>query len=130
MASNQRAHVRYTPNCDAFISLGHGFTRIGSIRDISLAGASFEHFPYNQLEPSDDHVIDIFVCRTDMHITDIPCRIVYELPASENIVDFAQESTMIQKRCGIEFKKVTSHHQEQLERFLRQHAHNPLSAQA
>jgi hypothetical protein len=130
MASNQRAHVRYTPNCDAFISLGHGFTRIGSIRDISLAGASFEYFPYNQLEAFDDHVIDIFVCRTDMHITDIPCRIIYELPASENIVDFASQSTMIQKRCGIEFKTVTSHHQEQLERFLRQHVHNSLSAQA
>jgi hypothetical protein len=130
MASNQRAHVRYTPNCDAFISLGHGFTLIGSIRDISLAGASFEHFPYNQLKPLDDHVMDIFVCRTDMYITDIPCRIVYELPASENIVDFTSQSTMIQKRCGIEFKTVTSHHQEQLERFLRQHAHNPLSAQA
>jgi c-di-GMP-binding flagellar brake protein YcgR len=130
MASNQRAHVRYTPNCEAFISLGRGLTRIGSIRDISLAGASFEHFPYNLLEPSDDHVIDIFVCRTDMHITDIPCRIVYELPTSENIVDFAQDSTMIQKRCGIEFKNVSSHHQEQLERFLRQLVHKPLSAQA
>jgi len=130
MASNQRAHVRYTPNCEAFISLGRGFTRIGSIRDISLAGASFEYFPYNQLEPSDDHIIDIFVCRTDMHITDIPCRIVYELPASENIVDFARESTIVQKRCGIAFKMVHSHHQEQLERFLRQLAYNPLSAQA
>ena len=130
MASNQRAHVRYTPNCDAFISLGHGFTRIGSIRDISLAGASFEYFPYNQLEPSDDHIIDIFVCRTDMYIKDIPCRIVYELPASENIVDCAPKSTLTQKRCGIEFKKVTSHHQEQLERFLRQLAYKPLSAQA
>jgi hypothetical protein len=130
MASNQRAHVRYTPNCDAFISLGHGFTRIGSIRDISLAGASFEHFPYNQLEPADDQEIDIFVCRTDMYIKDIPCRIVYEVPSSENIVDFAAKSTLIQKRCGIEFKKLTSHHQEQLECFLRQLAHNPLSAHA
>jgi c-di-GMP-binding flagellar brake protein YcgR len=130
MASNQRAHVRYTPNCDAFISLGHGLTRIGSILDISLAGASFEHFPYNQREPSDEHIIDIFVCRTDMFITDIPCRIVYELPTSENIINFSQKSTLIQKRCGIEFKTVTSHHQEQLERFLRQLVHKPLSAQA
>jgi len=130
MASNQRAHVRYTPNCDAFISLGHGFTRIGSIRDISLAGASFEHFPYNQLDLLDDHVIDIFVCRTDMYIADIPCRIIYELPASENIVDCAPKNTLIQKRCGIEFTKVTGYHQEQLECFLRQLAHNPLSAHA
>jgi len=49
--ANQRTHVRYTPNCNAFISLGARFTRVGSIRNISLTGAAFEHFPYNQLIP-------------------------------------------------------------------------------
>ena len=129
MATNQRAHVRYTPNCDAFISLGSGFTHVGSIRDISLAGAAFEHFPYNPLIAPGDHSVDIFICRSDMHIMNIPCRIVYELPVPENILNLTPDRAMTQKRCGIKFKAVTSHHQKQLECFLTQYIHNPISTQ-
>jgi len=107
--ANQRAHVRYTPNCDAFISLGAGFTRVGSIRDISLTGAAFEHFPYNQLVPPLELSADIFICRTEMHSADWPL-----------------DRTMTQKRCGIEFKPGNGHHQEQRARFLRQYIQPPI----
>jgi hypothetical protein len=129
MATNQRAHVRYTPNCDAFISLGSCFTHVGSIRDISMNGASFEHFPYNPLITPADYSVDIFICRSDLHITNIPCRIVYELPVPENILALTPDRAMTQKRCGIEFKPTNSHHQQQLEHFLTQYIHNPISTQ-
>ena len=124
--ATQRAHVRYTPNCDAFISLGAGFTRVGSIRDISLTGAAFEHFPYNQLVPPFELSADIFICRTEMHSANIPCRIVYELPMPENSADWPLDRTMTQKRCGIEFKPGNGHHQEQLARFRRQYIQTPI----
>jgi len=126
IVANQRAHVRYTPNCDAFISLGAGFTRVSSIRDISLTGAAFEHFPYNQLVPPLELSADIFICRTEMHIANIPCRIVYELPMPENNADLPLDRTMTQKRCGIEFKPGNGHHQEQLARLLRHYIQNPI----
>jgi hypothetical protein len=64
-----------------------------------------------------------------MHIMNIPCRIVYELPMPENILNLTPNRTMTRKRCGIKFKPVNSHHQKQLECFLTQYIHNPISTQ-
>ena len=119
MGSDQRAHLRYAPCHNAFISLGSAFTCVGSIHDISLSGAAFEYLDCNDSRPFSGESVDIFICGTYMHITNMPCRIVYEQPAVDENDTALPEGTMVRKRCGIEFRPATAQHREQLETFLR-----------
>jgi len=121
MESDQRTRQRYIPCNNAFISLGSAFTCVGSIRDISLSGAAFEYLAVRDVPPFSGESVDIFICGTYMHITNMPCRIVYEAPIDEQDSPGLLEGTMVRKRCGIEFKPATEQHREQLEAFLRQY---------
>jgi hypothetical protein len=121
MVSNQRDHQRYMPCHNAFISLGSAFTRVGSIRDISLSGAAFEYLDYTESKPFSGESVDIFICGTYMHIANMPCRVVYEQPSPEQPDDELPAGTMVRKRCGIEFRPATAQHRAQLEAFLLQY---------
>ncbi len=121
MGPDQRAHERYRPCRNAFISLGSGFTCVGSILDISMRGAAFEYLDYKDAQAFRGGSVDIFICGTYMHIVNMPCLIVYEQPLPAYSDDELPDGTMVRKRCGIEFRPATVQHREQLEVFLRQY---------
>jgi len=121
VVSNQRAHQRYSPCHNAFVSLGSAFTCVGSIRDISLTGAAFEYLASRDSQPFKGESVDIFICGTYMHITNMPCRVVYEQTLVVENDDALPEGTMVRKRCGIEFRPASAQHREQLEAFLLQY---------
>ncbi|MBM4311510.1 MAG: PilZ domain-containing protein [Deltaproteobacteria bacterium] len=121
MGSEHRSQERYKPCNNAFISLGGGFTCVGSILDISLSGAAFEYLAYTDAQAFSGCSVDIFICGTYMHIVNMPCRVIYEQPAADEAGEELPEDTMVRKRCGIAFEPKTASHREQLTAFLNQY---------
>lgn len=117
VTTEKRRYVRYRTSDDVFAALGNKFSKVGRVQDISIGGLSFEYI----LEqwPSDDvSCIDIFVTSNNLHVSRIPCRLVYEIivPPPRNIISLSP--CLRPKRCGVEFVALTEEQIKKIHRLI------------
>ena len=123
MESRARQHERFMVRNNAYVSLGGGFIKVGTMKDISLGGTSFEYIMYDDTlnEASRREKIDIFISRKGFHLTDVPCDIVYDIPVNTMSVSPLFARNFICRRCGVKFKELTEEHEEKIISFLENH---------
>jgi hypothetical protein len=118
--AEQRKHARFHGIDGALAAFSmpenRGFTKLGEIIDISESGLSLRYVSGDEQVTTLPH-IDIFGYRgPHIHISGIPCRVVYE-----HEIDSLDESAAT-KRCGIQFKDLTPIQRFQLEHFIQNYA--------
>ena len=118
MQSEQREYVRFLAKNKAYVSLGSGFTRVGTIKDISLGGVSFEYIVIEDLAKEHMQHLDIFVSGNGFNLPNVPCSIVYDVSAGTPNSDYTLQTLIISKRCGVKFSEVTEEQMLKLEFFL------------
>ncbi len=123
MESKQRKHDRFFVQNNAYVSLGSGFTKVGSIKDISRGGVSFEYIMYDDppMKSLQKEKIDIFVSGNGFHLTNVPCNIVYDIAVNTLNSSPLFSRNFTYKRCGIQFEKLDKDHEEQILAFLEKH---------
>ena len=121
MNPTKRRYDRYITQENAYVSLGSGFTKVGSIKDISRGGVAFEYILYEESNQNILGKIDIFIARNGFHLTKIPCDIVYDIPVNTNRINPLFTRNFTYKRCGIKFCDLTENHELGIDKFLKQH---------
>ncbi len=111
--TEMRRYVRYRTSDQVFAALGDRFSRVGRVQDISAGGLAFEYI-VDQFPSENLTRIDIFVTSNNLHISKIPCRLVYEIivPLPKNIISLS--ATLRPKRCGIQFVGLTNEQLKQV----------------
>ena len=117
MTIERRKYVRFLAKDNSFAALRNGFNKVGKINDISINGLGFSFLSeITQVDSTDHHTqVDIFSSENGLHISNVPCRIVYETPDTT-----PDESFLVQMyRCGLQFGELTRSQLEQMELFLK-----------
>ena len=116
MTIERRKYVRFLAKDNSFAALRLGFNKVGKINDISINGLGFSFLSeITQVDSTDHHTqVDIFSSENGLHISNVPCRIVYETPDTT-----PDESFLVQMyRCGLPFGELTRSQLEQMELFI------------
>jgi hypothetical protein len=121
MVSEPREYVRFLAKNNAYISLGRGFTRVGTIKDVSLGGVAFEYVIIEDLDQKHTQQLDIFVSGNGFNLSNVPCTIVYDISLGTLNSNYTFSTLIISKRCGVKFCEVTEEQTVQLKFFLENH---------
>ena len=125
MGVERRKFIRFLVQDNTFATLGSVFYKVGKVNDISIKGLSFSYLSEN-IETgsnSDSSRVDIFLSKNNFYITNVPCKIVYDIP---NHISSKNHSVMMY-RCGLYFGKLSKIQLKLLSIFIKKHATEVLS---
>jgi hypothetical protein len=120
MGTDKRKDKRLSVGEEVIVALRNKSSRVGRVKDISMGGLSFEHIYDEELEqePSER---DVSLWVNNYSMTDIPCRVVYDIPISEPPEYDYLTVHFKTRRCGIQFGKLTENQETQLNFLLKTH---------
>jgi hypothetical protein len=121
MHIEKRKFVRFLPQENTFAALRRGFKKVGKVHDISANGLSFQYLEKSKKDIPDSNdsftEVDIFISGNNFHLSKVPCRVVNEF----DTCSYKTVSSIVSKRCCLQFGKLTEDQIEQLESFLNNH---------
>jgi hypothetical protein len=120
MATDNRKDKRFSMGEEVIVALRNKSSRVGRVKDISMGGLSFEHIYDEELE-QEPSKRDVSLWVDSYSMTDIPCRVVYDIPISEPPEYDYLTVHFKTRRCGIQFIKLTKNQETQLDYFLKSH---------
>jgi hypothetical protein len=115
----RRKYVRFLVEDMAFAAIRIGFKKVGKINDISIRGLAFSYLSQTNEADTDRHSpkVDIFLSGNGFHLSNVPCRIVYDTPDVESY----KGSFVKMSRCGLHFGELIESQSELLEIFIKNH---------
>ena len=116
MTIERRKYVRFLAKDVSFAALRNGFKKVGKISDISIGGLGFSYLSEITEIDVAGHIseVDIFLSGNGFHLSNVPCRIVYEAPGSTPNEGFFVRMS----KCGLMFGELNGSQLEQLELFI------------
>ena len=120
MGVERRKYIRFLVQDNTFATLGSVFDKAGKVNDISIKGLSFSYLS-ESIEAgsdSDSSRVDIFLPQNRFYLTNVPCKIVYDIP---NHISGKNHSVMMY-RCGLYFGKLPKIQLKLLDIFIKKYA--------
>ena len=116
MTGELRKYVRFRAKDNSFAAIRNGFHKVGKIDDISVDGLSFSFLSkIDQDRPVAEFAqIDIFNTKDEFHLSNVPCRIVYEIPEERPY----KGSQVRMSRIGLQYRDLTSRQVEHVALFI------------
>jgi c-di-GMP-binding flagellar brake protein YcgR len=121
MGVERRQFTRVPPCEHASAALGQALPTVGRITDISQGGLSFEYIPNGEAITPALPTIDIFLLDDDFYLSDVACRIIYDMPVQREGGSFTLGLHLETRRCGVRFHDVDGDRAQQLQQFLQRH---------
>jgi c-di-GMP-binding flagellar brake protein YcgR len=121
MGTERRQHPRVLPRAHASAALGPVSPTVGRITDISQGGLAFEYIPNGETLSQAPPTLDIFLLDDDFYLSDVSCRVVYDVPVQRESGGFKLGLHLETRRCGVRFQDVDDDLAQQLKQFLRLH---------
>ena len=126
MTIERRKYVRFLAKNNSFAALRNGFKKVGKIDDISINGLGFSYLSkIAEVDSTDHHTqADIFSTENGFHLSNVPCKIVYETLDTIFNIKFPVQTY----RCGLQFGKLTRSQLGQMELFIENYTTGILDA--
>jgi hypothetical protein len=118
VASDKRMHPREAAVPHAYVGLGPGLTWLGAMQDISAGGACFEYVARGPRPANAPTVAALFVTNQECHLSEIPCTIVYDIPAGPEAAERGLPAGYTPRRCGVQFTELGLQQRQQLESLI------------
>lgn len=119
--ADRRTYRRYLVKDSVFLTFRPTFNKLGSLKDISRSGVSFEYIAYESMDTPHSVEIDIFSKSMDIHLSKVPCRVVYDVKIDDSFA-MSQVET---RRCGLQFEGLSNRHASQLKNILSNYISGP-----
>lgn len=115
-ADERRQYPRYPVQDTVFVTFNPDFTKLGRIKDISKGGIAFEYILFdvcNVPSPQEQFVkIDIFKHDRSISLSEIPCKIIYDVRIKNDSNPFSS----IETRCtGLQFNGISEEQSRKLQ---------------
>ncbi len=120
MAAEHRKYTRFSVPDNAYAALGPTFTRVGKIKNISMAGLALQYLT-DEVAELENLEVDVFVRGEEFHVSKIPCKLIYDIPLDTSAKNQIFTNGLMRKRCGVLFEKLTKIRRELLEQFIATH---------
>jgi hypothetical protein len=94
--------------------------KVGKVNDISIKGLSFSYLSKRNDagSGSDSSRVDIFNKKNRFYLTNVPCKIVYDIPGYTSGINHSA----IVYRCGLYFGKLPKIQLKLLDIFIKKYA--------
>ena len=111
---DRRQSERFRPTAEVFLTFRPNFERIGSVKDISKTGVSFEYLSFDNSDTAEHVEVDIFSGEKNFYISRIPCKVVYNI--RKDIAFLLHDAET--RRCGLQFEQLDDQQTSSLSAFL------------
>jgi len=116
MQEERRQQKRFKAEEGAFAALVDQESRLGQIKDISLRGLSFRYIDgHEKLENTSE--LKIILGNRGLYLDKVPFKVIFDFQI-ENEFSF---STVSMRQIGVEFGKLSTGQQDQLNQFIEHH---------
>ena len=124
MDIEQRKYPRFSVQNHTFDALGSEFEIVGKVNDISIKGLNVSYLSESIKNSSDRDFsqVCIFLSKGSFDLPKVPCKIVYDNKDPKSI----NNSSIMIRRCGFHFGKLSKSQSELLELFLENYTTGPL----
>ncbi len=112
----RRKHKRFRVPKGIFTFLKPGYSKIGSVIDISSGGLAFRYIDGE--EPSSGTNMDIFMFGDFFHMDNVPVRTISDI----ELVHGRPYVAVTVRRCGVQFGELTDRQKMQLEQCIEKYA--------
>ena len=85
-----------------------------------MAGLAVEYIT-DEAITLDVFQVDIFLRGEELHLSKIPCQIVYDIDLDVAEHKRRASGALSRRRCGVRFDKLSKNYHLQLEHFIRDH---------
>jgi hypothetical protein len=109
----RRKDRRFQVRNGAFVILKPSGVTACRLLNISMDGLTFDCVS-GQAEPVEATELDIFLTDVPIHVSDIPCRSIWDLTVYER-----PSVALYRRRCGVQFGELTPVQKAQLEYFIQ-----------
>jgi hypothetical protein len=117
MIEEQRRYIRFLTKNQTFAALRSGFDKVGKVLDISINGLAFSYI-IEDTPVVKAFQVDIFQSENGFYLSNIPCRIIYDIPYSNPRYDLFIHP----RRCGLCFGKLSKKQEDELIYFLKRYS--------
>jgi hypothetical protein len=118
MENDKRRDIRFVAGEDVVVVLPDKVSKIGRVIDIGQGGLAFELIDDAESRWEFSRR-DISLWVNEFRVSDIPCKMVYDIPvqppAEYELLSFHIKT----RRCGIQFESLTENQRGQLEFLLK-----------
>lgn len=118
MNKEKRSTPRYRAQDNVFAALDFGFTKVGRLIDISISGASFEYFMFDNIAIEPKGEIDIFVSGRQFYLAGVPYELVYN---QSEIHTSPYTSSLVTSKCGLRFGELSKKQLKGLDSLIKSH---------
>jgi len=117
--AERREEERFRPKKRTFVVFKPQFLKLGKVLDISAGGLCFQYLAKeDQTVDAPAIEADIFMSDNGYYLPDVACKMVWDTEAKEKMtfpIGFQN------RRCGLQFLKLTKEQQNKLEHYLQVH---------
>ena len=117
MIPERRKFTRFLVSEKVYAALGPSFSEVGRIKDISIDGLAIKYVTDGDCDQNKLYV-NIFIRGEKFHLFKLPCKIKYDIRLDAPGQGQETAGTIMHKRCGVQFDRITQKHKKELEEFL------------
>lgn len=117
MGNEQRKNIRFLAQDNVIVALQNVYTKVGKVKDISMGGLAFEHIDDEKPNPETPRR-NILLWVNGFRLSELPGRIVYDIPLAPPNEYQGFFFHLITRRCGVEFETLSEDQASQLDFFL------------
>ena len=86
MTIERRKYIRFLAKKKNFAALRSGFDKVGRVLDLSINGLAFTYILEEDII-AETFQVDIFQSENGLYLSNIPCRVVYDMPNTNKRYD-------------------------------------------
>jgi hypothetical protein len=115
MTIERRKYIRFSTKKKNFAALRSGFDKVGRVLDLSINGLAFTYILEEDII-AEPFQVDIFQSENGLYLSNIPCRVVYDIPNTKKRYD----SLIQPRRCGLCFGRLSEKEYYNLLKYMRE----------
>jgi len=119
MGVERRKYIRFLVQDKTIAILEGVIDKVGKVNDINIKGLSFSYLS-ESIEAgsgSDSSRVDIFHKKNGFYLTNVPCKIVYDIPGYTS----GRNNSVMICRCGLYFGKLPKIQLKLLDIFIKKY---------
>lgn len=89
--------------------------------EFSIGGLAFKYIA-NQEDDHHSYHVNIFLKDMRFHLSNIPCKIIYDIPIVPATIDNFFDKKITMNKCGVKFENLTENMMSKLNFFLETYA--------
>jgi hypothetical protein len=120
MVVERRKYIRFLVQDKTIAALEGVIDKVGKVNDIGIKGLSFMYLG-ESIETgsgSDSYRVDIFHKKNEFYLTNVPCKVVYDIPGHIS----GRNHSVMMYRCGLYFEKLSKIQLKLLNIFIKKYA--------